>query len=121
MKSNRSQVSGIVYSTESGRMCPVCGEAVSACTCSRKQALPKGDGTVRVGRSTKGRKGRDVTLITGLSLDPEAMKTLARELKQCCGSGGTIKGGTIEIQGDHRETLLEELRGLGYSVKRSGG
>jgi translation initiation factor 1 len=121
MKANRAQDSGIVYSTETGRMCPVCGEAASACVCARKQSLVRGDGVVRVSRSTKGRKGKGVTLITGLPLDQESLKSLAREIKARCGSGGTVKGGTIEIQGDHRETLLEVLRGLGYSAKRSGG
>ena len=61
--------SGIVYSTEEGTMCPACGEPIAKCRCGRKKALPKGDGTVRVGRETKGRQGKDVTVITGIPLD----------------------------------------------------
>jgi translation initiation factor 1 len=121
MNTERHRGSGVVFSTETGRICPVCGEPRAACVCARKQTLPRGDGVVRIGRSTKGRGGKGVTVITGIPGDPEELKSLARDLKQQCGSGGTVKGNTIEIQGDHRETLLETLRDLGYSVKRSGG
>ena len=72
-------------------------------------------------RQTKGRKGKGVTLITGLALDTAALKKLAKSLKQKCGSGGSIKNGVIEIQGDHRELLELELRKLGHIVKRAGG
>lgn len=76
---------------------------------------------MRVGRETKGRKGKGVTLVTGVPLPPDALKTLARDLKQKCGTGGTLKDGVIEIQGDHRETLIELLKAKGWTVKRSGG
>lgn len=72
-------------------------------------------------RETKGRKGKGVTLITGVPLDDEGLKQLAKTLKQKCGSGGSIKDGVIEIQGDHRDVLEKELSGLGYKVKRAGG
>ena len=112
---------GLVYSTEHGRMCPRCGKPLANCLCRRKETVRKGDGVVRVERETKGRKGKGVTRITGLSLGNVELRKLAKELKQRCGSGGTVKDGVIEIQGDHRDTLLEELRKQGHTVKRSGG
>lgn len=72
-------------------------------------------------REVKGRKGKGVTLIRGLGLDGEELSALARELKQRCGSGGTVKAGVIEIQGDHRDTLVDALRSRGLRVVRSGG
>lgn len=114
-------MSGIVYSTEHGRICPGCGEPVARCRCGKKQPLPSGDGIVRVSRETKGRKGKGVTLISGVPLHPEGLKALAKALKARCGSGGTVKEGVIEIQGDHRERVEEALREKGYRVKRSGG
>ena len=112
---------GTVYSTEHGKMCPACGEPISKCICRQKESNPKGDGVVRVSRETKGRKGKWMTLITGISLDRDRLRDLAKELKQTSGSGGTVKEGVIEIQGDHRDTLMELLREKGYHVKRSGG
>jgi len=81
----------------------------------------KGDGIVRVGRETKGRKGSGVTVITGIPSHPEGLEKLAKQFKQQCGTGGTVKNGAIEIQGDHRDLLVAELQKLGYTVKRSGG
>jgi len=114
--------SGIVYSTEHGRMCPACGKPVGECVCrEEKKTVPIGDGIVRVGRETKGRKGKGVTVITGLPLDEEGLQKLATDLKRRGGAGGTVKGNTIEIQGDHRDLLVAELTQRGYTVKRSGG
>jgi len=113
--------SGPIYSSEHGNMCPTCGRPSSHCVCHMKKPLAKGDGIVRVGRETKGRKGKGVTVITGLPLHGEDLKQLAKKLKQKCGSGGTLKGNVVEIQGDHRDTLVEVLKSLGYPVKRSGG
>ena len=111
-----------VYSSESGRLCPHCARAVSQCVCRKQGASNQpGDGVVRVGRETKGRKGKGVTRITGVPLPADALKALARELKQKCGTGGTLKDGVIEIQGDHRDTLIEWLKAKGWPVKRSGG
>ena len=62
-----------------------------------------------------------MTIITGVPLHPEGIQNLARELKQTCGTGGTVKNGIIEIQGDHRDLLVEELEKHGWTVKRSGG
>lgn len=113
---------GVVYSTDHGRMCPECGRPVTQCVCRGKSGgAPKGDGVVRVSRETKGRKGKGVTLITGLPLGDDKLKDLARDLKQKCGSGGTVKDGVIEIQGDHRDALVAELTARGYTAKRSGG
>lgn len=116
----------LVYSTGPGRLCPECGRPTAECRCRRsKAALPataaRGDGTVRVGRETKGRKGKGVTVVTGLPLAAEALEELATRLKKRCGSGGTVHEGVIEIQGDHRDVLVAELAKLGYAAKRSGG
>ena len=113
--------SRLVYSTAHGRMCPKCGWPVDNCACSKKDSIPKGDGIVRVGRETKGRKGKGVTIITGIPLAGEELKRLASELKNKCGTGGTVKDGVIEIQGDHRDMLVSELIKRGYKAKKSGG
>jgi translation initiation factor 1 len=118
---NKETGQGIVYSTEHGRMCPVCGKPIGECVCRRKKAAPAGDGIVRVGRETKGRKGKGVTVVTGVPLDEAGLKDLARQLKAKCGAGGAVKDGAIEIQGDHRDVLVEELKKRGWTVKRSGG
>ena len=76
---------------------------------------------VRVGRETKGRAGKGVTVITGQPLAAAVLEALATQLKKKCGSGGTVKEGVIEIQGDHRDALVAELVRLGYAAKRSGG
>jgi len=105
--------SRLVYSTESGK--------IQTGSKKKQQApLPK-DGIVRLMRQTKGRKGKGVTLITGLPLADKALKKLAKSLKQKCGCGGAVKNGIIEIQGDHRDTLKTELATFGYKVKRAGG
>jgi translation initiation factor 1 len=117
----RDEVMGFVFSTEHGRMCPRCNRPVAACACRKKDAAPRGDGTVRVVRETKGRKGKGVSLITGLPLGADALRELAKRLKQKCGSGGTVKDGVIEIQGDHRDKLVTELIAMGYDAKRAGG
>ena len=115
----------LVYSTGPGRLCPECARPLADCRCRRSKAAqavaPKGDGVVRVGRETKGRKGKGVTVVTGLPLAGTALDELATRLKKRCGSGGTVHEGAIEIQGDHRDTLVAELGKLGYAVKRSGG
>lgn len=114
--------SGLVYSTESGRMCPECRQPLSACACkANARAVPAGDGVVRVSRQTKGRGGKTVTLVKGLALDPVALALLGKQLRSACGSGGTVKDGVIEIQGDHCELVMEALKKHGHEAKRAGG
>ena len=120
MKS-RSGAGGLVYSTEGGRMCPACRRPVDDCLCARNATAPSGDGIVRVSRETKGRAGKGVTLVRGLAIDAAALAQAARQLKAACGSGGTVKDGVIEIQGDHRERVVEHLMAQGWTVKRAGG
>jgi len=116
----RSASGGLVYSTDAGRMCPACRLPIAACICGQK-AVPAGDGIVRVSRETKGRAGKGVTLVKGLALDAASLIALGKQLKAACGSGGTVKDGVIEIQGDHVERVMELLRRDGLSVKRVGG
>lgn len=116
---NRSE-GGLVFSTEQGRMCPGCSNPVVECTC-KQSARPAGDGVVRVSRETKGRKGKGVTLVTGIPLDEKELKAFAKILKAKCGTGGTVKDGVIEIQGDQRDVLVPLLQAKGWLVKRSGG
>ncbi len=111
---------GLVYSTESGRMCPDCRQGVAQCIC-KQAAAPTGDGTVRVSRETKGRGGKAVTLIKGVLLDAAALADLGKQLKAACGTGGTVKDGVIEVQGDHIERVMQILKTQGYTVKRAGG
>lgn len=111
----------MVYSTELGRMCPSCRRPQNTCSCRRDSIRILADGQVRVGRSTNGRAGKCVTLISGLPLTLEQLADLAGNLKKRCGSGGTVKDGTIEIQGDHREVVLAHLLALGYKAKKTGG
>ena len=107
MANNESR---LVYSTDSGRIKQAPTEQVV-----------ESDGTVRIRRETKGRKGKGVSLVSGLALDDAALKALAKQLKQKCSTGGTVKDGVIEIQGDHREKLKAELEKLGHTVKLAGG
>lgn len=109
-----------VYSTEQGKICPACDQPVADCCCD-EDAVPEGDGIVRLKRETKGRKGKGVTLVVGVLLAPNELKVLAKELKNKCGTGGTVKDGVIEIQGDFREPLFELLQNKGYTVKKAGG
>ena len=101
-------------------MCPGCRQAVAQCVCQRA-VVPAGDGTVRVWCETKGRGGKAVTLVKGVLLDPTALAALGKQLKATCGSGGTVKDGVIEIQGDHVERVMAALQSQGRRVKRAGG
>jgi translation initiation factor 1 len=121
MKKTPSKEAPLVYSSELGRICPECGKPKSVCICMKKPVIHKGGGIVRVQRESKGRGGKTVTVITGVSLPDGALKELAGELKRRCGTGGTVKEGNIEIQGDHRDLLVAELEKRGYKVKRAGG
>ena len=102
----------LVYSTETGRIKPESTPATAA---------PTGDGVVRLRRETKGRKGKGVTLIDGIPENPDTLKALTKEFKQLCGTGGAVKAGVIEVQGDQRERLKPVLESKGYQVKLAGG
>jgi translation initiation factor 1 len=120
MKS-KSSGGGLVYSTDSGRMCPDCRQPMAGCRCSVAPVRAPSDGVVRVSRETKGRAGKGVTLVKGVPLDAAALVALGKQLKAACGSGGTVKDAVIEVQGDHCERVIELLKAQGYVVKRAGG
>jgi translation initiation factor 1 len=111
---------GLVYSTDGGRMCPECRRPLTECVC-KASAAPTGDGVVRVSRQTKGRGGKSVTLVKGLALDAAALAVLGKQLRSACGSGGTVKDGVIEVQGDHCALVIEVLAKHGHDAKRAGG
>jgi len=113
---------GIVYSTGIGPICSGCRRPAAQCVCKSASGKPlRADaGAVRVGRQTQGRAGKAVTVISGLPLADAALAALATELKRRCGSGGTVRDGLIEIQGEHRDKLVAELIRRGYAAKRSG-
>ncbi len=122
MAQSRNSNSRLVYSTGVGRLCPGCLRAADACVCQQQsKAKVPARAAVRVGRETKGRAGKGVTVITGLSLNAMELEQLGTDLKKRCGSGGTVRDGVIEIQGDHRDTLVSELVKRGWDAKRSGG
>ena len=120
MKSKSPQ-GGLVYSTEAGRMCPQCRQAIASCRCSAESVRPATDGVLRVSLETKGRAGKGVTVVRGLALDDTAIAALGKQLRTSCGSGGTVKDGVVEAQGDHRDRVIRMLTDQGYLVKRAGG
>lgn len=119
MKQNGSG-GGLVYSTDGGRMCSTCRRPVAQCTCRQAVAPGAADGIVRVSRETKGRGGKAVTVVRGLPGGP-GLDQAGKELKAACGSGGTVKDGVIEVQGDHVEKIMAWLQQRGHKVKRAGG
>ena len=109
-----------VYSTaDDFQLCPRCKRY--PCRCSKPASLPPNQQVAAIQRETKGRGGKTVTVIRNLQLAPDDLKALATQLKQACGTGGTVKEGVIEIQGDHREAVAARLRSLGYKTKFTGG
>lgn len=110
-----------VYSTDPNfsKRCQRCQRF--PCVCRKPKSLPPGEQTAALYRDRKGRGGKTVTVIRELQLTPADRKALAKQLKKICGSGGTIKGAAIEIQGDHREKVAQVLREMGYKVKFVGG
>ena len=118
--------SRLVYSTETGRICPKCRRSATECRCKGKgkkaSSTPrKIDGIIRIQRETKGRKGKTVTTVSGFAENEADLKQLGAQLKTRCGSGGSVKDGVIVIQGDHRDILLDELKKRGFQVKLAGG
>ena len=91
-----------VYRSDSGRICPVCQNPIGQCTCKKMKEISKGDGILKISLQTKGRHGKKVTVITGFSLTGDELEILSGELKRKCGTGGSIKENSLEIQGDFR-------------------
>lgn len=122
MRNNRDE-NRTVYSTEQGRTCPECGKPVQKCDCKNKRPSQnvKRDGIVRIRLERKGRGGKSVTLVEGLPLDEALLRELTKELKKFCGTGGSLKQGIIEIQGDVRDSAVSLLKSKGYVVKKAGG
>ncbi len=111
-----------VYSTSGDNRCPGCGKPLRKCRCrfaSKKHSSHAG--VIRIGRETKGRKGSGVTVISGLQVSDQELKLLAKKLKALCSSGGTIKQGVIEIQGDHRLKAKQYLEQQFENIKLAGG
>jgi translation initiation factor 1 len=125
----------IVYDSDlaASDRCPACGRRRAACTCGRPTPRPRAaadasqapavprDGVIRIFRDRKQRRGKVVTVLTGVPGHPGAVEALGADLKRLCGSGGTVKGDVIEIQGDHRDRVAEHLAHVGYRVKLAGG
>lgn len=124
MSSLGQQLRSLVYSTEQGSLCSACQQPVNACCCEAiadQQRLSELDGIIRIRRETAGRKGKGVTTLQGVPLNKEELKTLTVELKKRCGTGGALKDGIIEIQGDQRAIIKALLETKGFKVKLSGG
>ncbi len=120
---NSSNKNPTVYSSESGRICPNCQQPLKKCNC-KKSAKPDSQSTgknVRLWLDRKGRGGKVVTRIEGLSLSAEQLKILTKDIKQKCGTGGAVKEGVIEIQGDVRDEVLVLLLAKGMKAKKAGG
>jgi translation initiation factor 1 len=111
----------IVYSTGIGSLCPNCRRAVRECVCPKGAPGAAKPSAIRVGREIKGRAGKGVTTVVGLPLSLQDIDSLATRLKKRCGSGGTVREGVIEIQGDHRDVIVAELIKQGWAAKKSGG
>lgn len=107
----KEQLSQVVYSTEQGKIDPE----------PEPEEIPEGDGVVRLQRQTKGRKGKGVTIISGIAKPQQELKAIAKKLKQFCGVGGAVKDYEIELQGDQRDAAEQWLSKQGYRVKRAGG
>ncbi len=103
--------------------CSDCQRPLAGCVCKNRQQKhgSAADGIVRISRDRKQRGGKTVTVVAGLPPAEAQIAEIAGKLKRLCGSGGTVKGGIIEIQGDHRERIAELLRGMGFTVKLAGG
>ncbi|HEY65217.1 MAG TPA: translation initiation factor [Caldilineae bacterium] len=116
MKRSRWTDRRVVYSTdpEPEPPCPTCGQRPCVCQAS---SPPPSEQTVRIGIERKHRRGKTVTVISGLRLPVAELRQLGKSLRRLCGAGGTVKKGVIEVQGDHRERIAQTLRERGYRVK----
>ena len=118
----KTESGGLVFSTDTGRMCPACRQPLAGCVCKAlAQAVPAGDGIARVTREKQGRGGKTVTVVRGLGLDAEALSALGKRLRAACGAGGTARSGVLEVQGDHADKVLALLLAEGHKAKRAGG
>ena len=122
---SKSSATGLVYSTDAGRICPACRKPVLACSCVadaaakvKAAAARNSDGIARVGLETKGRGGKTVSVVRGLLVSDEALAALGKRLRSACGCGGTSKDGVIELQGDHCDQLLRLLAVEGFAARR---
>ena len=111
--------SSLVYSTETGATCPECEKSIEQCSCNPSANPKDGLKTVRVSSTNKGRKGKTVTLIKGLRMNPSELKAYAGKLKKKTGTGGSLKDGVIEIQGDYRDKVGEILKKDGWEVRNA--
>jgi translation initiation factor 1 len=111
----------IIYSSGVGSLCANCRRPVRECVCPKGAPGAAKPAAVRVGREVKGRAGKGVTTVTGLPMTLSDIESLAGKLKKRCGSGGTVRDGVIEVQGDHRDVIVAELIKLGWPAKKSGG
>ncbi|MCG8415271.1 MAG: stress response translation initiation inhibitor YciH [Pseudomonadales bacterium] len=112
--------SRLVYSTGGDNSCPDCGKTLHKCRCEQAPGKSSSDGVVRLQLERKGRGGKQVTVVTGLDFTTENQKQTLKKLKALCGTGGTAKQQSLEIQGDHRNKLKQHLEAQGYRVKISG-
>lgn len=110
-----------VYSSRLGRLCPTCEKPIADCHCKASKPMPTGDGIVRVRKELKGRNGKPMITIAGLLLSENELQAIAKTLKQKFATGGSVKNGIIEIQGDKRDEIVVELKKKGFTVKISGG
>jgi len=119
----------LVYDSAVGRVdsCPSCGKRRDRCSCATPRtaqspppAVPR-DGVVRIMRDRKNRGGKVVTVVAGLPVAGAGLAQVAADLKRACGTGGTVKGDLVEVQGDHRDRIADLLRQRGYTVKLAGG
>ena len=118
----RSDAGGLVYSTEVGRTCPSCRQALADCRCAADaRNAVRGDGKVRVTREKAGRNGKTVTVVRGLPLSADDLAALAKRLRSACGTGGTVRDAVLELQGDHAERVTAWLQAEGYDARRAGG
>ncbi|MFC1501922.1 stress response translation initiation inhibitor YciH [bacterium] len=111
----------LVYTTAHGSNCPTCGQTVKGCVCGSDQTQQRSQSKIRIRRDKKGRRGKTVTVISGLPLSDKALLEMAAEFKRKCGTGGSVKNREILIQGDRCQKLLQLLAEKGYDVKISGG
>ena len=110
----------LVYSTDQGRTCPECENSLENCSCNDATKV-LGSGNVKIQLETKGRKGKGVTLVKDLAMTTDELKVIGKKLKNHCGVGGSVKDGTVEIQGDQREKIKAFLEGQGIKAKIAGG